>query len=125
MCERCVPARLFVTGDSAGGGLAVSLLVRLRQLGRPMPDGTILLSPWTDLSASGASVDDNRRKDRWVTRGHLSQWASYYAGETDPRTPLLSPLFADLSGLPPWVSYFGGRRSNKARSHPDSSAPAS
>jgi acetyl esterase/lipase len=100
-------APIFVTGDSAGGGLAVSLLVRLRHLGGPMPDGAILLSPWTDLSASGASVDDNRRKDRWLTRAHLSKWASYYAGDADPRTPLISPLFADLSGLPPLLVLVG------------------
>jgi monoterpene epsilon-lactone hydrolase len=94
-------APLFITGDSAGGGLALSLLVRLRELGAAMPDGAILLSPWTDLSASGASVHGNRRKDRWFTREHLVKWASYYAGDVDPRTPLMSPVFADLSGLPP------------------------
>jgi epsilon-lactone hydrolase len=98
---------IFVTGDSAGGGLAVSLLVRLRQLHEPMPDGAILLSPWTDLSASGASVDDNRRTDRWLTRAHLSQWGSYYAGGADPRAPMISPLFADLSGLPPLLLLVG------------------
>jgi epsilon-lactone hydrolase len=91
----------FVTGDSAGGGLVLSLLVRVRELGEASPAGAILLSPWTDLSASGASVDGNRRTDRWLTRAHLSRWASYYVGDADPRTPLLSPLFADLSGLPP------------------------
>jgi acetyl esterase/lipase len=100
-------APIFVTGDSAGGGLALSLLVLLRRLGGPMPTGAILLSPWTDLSASGASVDDNRRKDRWLTRAHLSEWASYYAGEANPRTPLMSPLFADLSGLPPLLLLVG------------------
>jgi acetyl esterase/lipase len=100
-------APLLVTGDSAGGGLALSLLVRLRQLGEPLPDGAILLSPWTDLSASGSSVDDNRRRDRWLTREHLSRWGSHYAGGADPRTPLMSPLFADLSGLPPLLLLVG------------------
>jgi epsilon-lactone hydrolase len=91
----------FVTGDSAGGGLVLSLLVRVRELGEARAAGAILLSPWTDLSASGASVDGNRHADRWLTCAHLSQWGRYYAGDADPRTPLLSPLFADLSGLPP------------------------
>lgn len=98
---------LFVTGDSAGGGLALSLLVRLRELAAAMPDGAILLSPWTDLSVSGASVDGNRRKDRWFTRAHLEFWARYYAGKTDPREPLMSPLFADLSSLPPLLVLVG------------------
>lgn len=92
---------LFVTGDSAGGGLAVSLLLRLREIRCPMPEGVILLSPWTDLSVSGGSVTSNRRKDRWLTRAHLTEWAACYAGDADPRTPTLSPVFGDLAGLPP------------------------
>jgi acetyl esterase/lipase len=100
-------APLFVTGDSAGGGLVLSVLLRLRELGEPMPAGAILLSPWTDLSASGASVNGNHGKDRWLARAHLSQWASYYAGATDPREPLMSPVFADLAGLPPLLVLAG------------------
>jgi acetyl esterase/lipase len=100
-------AVIFVTGDSAGGGLAVSLLVRLRELAATMPDGAILLSPWTDLSVSGASVDGNRRKDRWFTRAHLVRWAAYYAGEANPHEPLMSPIFADLSKLPPLLVLVG------------------
>ena len=100
-------APIFITGDSAGGGLALSLLVRLRELGARMPAGAILLSPWTDLSASGESVAQNREKDLWLTHAHLLRWGSYYAGSTDPRSPLLSPLFADLSGLPPLLLLAG------------------
>lgn len=98
---------LFVTGDSAGGGLVLSLLVRLREGAAAMPDGAILLSPWTDLSISGASVDGNRRKDRWFTRPHLELWARYYTGKTEPREPLLSPVFADISMLPPLLVLVG------------------
>lgn len=98
---------LVVTGDSAGGGLALSLLVRLRELGASMPDGAILLSPWTDLTGTGASVDGNHGKDLWLTREHLHRWASHYAGETDPSVPGISPLFADLSGLPPLLLLVG------------------
>lgn len=100
-------APIIVTGDSAGGGLTLSLLVRLRELGEPMPAGAILLSPWTDLSTSGASVDENRAKDRWFTRAHLEQWATYYAGTSDVRAPLMSPVFADLSRLPPLLVLVG------------------
>ena len=93
-------ASIFVAGDSAGGGLSLSLLVRLRDLGRAMPDGAFLLSPWTDLSVSGASVDGNRGRDLWFTREHLETWAGYYAAGADRRSPYVSPVFADLSGLP-------------------------
>jgi len=100
-------APIFVAGDSAGGGLGLSLLVRLRDLGMAMPDGAFLLSPWTDLTASGASVDGNRGKDLWFTRKHLEVWAGYYAAGADRRSPYLSPLFAELSGLPPLLLFVG------------------
>ena len=58
---------LFLSGDSAGGGLALALLLRLRALGLPAPAGAILLSPWTDLTTSGGSVDANHGKDLWFT----------------------------------------------------------
>lgn len=93
-------ARLFSAGDSAGGGLGLSLLVRLRDLGLRMPNGAVLLSPWTDLTVSGASVDGNHGKDLWFTRKHLEIWASYDVKHADARSPYVSPVFADLSELP-------------------------
>jgi len=98
-------APVFVAGDSAGGGLAVSLLLKLRDLGLAMPRGAFLLSPWTDLTVSGASVDSG--KDLWFTRRHLETWAKYYVGRTDARSPYLSPVFADLSRLPPLLIFAG------------------
>lgn len=103
--RRRVP--VFVTGDSAGGGLGLSLLVRLRDAGAEMPSGAVFLSPWTDLTASGSSIEVNRRKDLWLTRAHLEQWARYYVANADPSGPELSPLFADLSGLPPLLLLAG------------------
>jgi acetyl esterase/lipase len=100
-------APIFITGDSAGGGLALSVLVRLRERGEAQPDGAILLSPWTDLAVTGASVDSNRGRDRWLSRAHLERWARYYAGETDPRTPHLSPLYAELHGVAPLLVLAG------------------
>lgn len=100
-------APIFVVGDSAGGGLSLSLLVRLRDLGLAMPNGSVLLSPWTDLTVSGPSVDGNRRKDLWFTREHLEIWANYYVGRADPRSPYISPVFAELSGLPPLLLLVG------------------
>lgn len=67
-------APIIVSGDSGGGGLAVSLLVQMRDLGGPKAAGAILLSPWTDLSVSGASVEANRYRDRWLERAHLESW---------------------------------------------------
>lgn len=98
---------VIISGDSAGGGLAVSLLLRLRELGAVMPAGAILLSPWTDLSISGASVEGNRGKDLWFTRRHLERWARYYVADADPHAPLLSPVFAELSCLPPLLVLAG------------------
>ena len=80
----------------------------MRELGAPQPDGVILLSPWTDLSTTGSSIEANRRHDLWFTREHLEKWATYYTGLADPRTPLLSPVYADLSALPPLLVIVGG-----------------
>ncbi|MGP8033642.1 MAG: alpha/beta hydrolase [Steroidobacteraceae bacterium] len=100
-------APLFVAGDSAGGGLSLSLLVRLRDLGLSMPNGAVLLSPWTDLTVSGASIEGNHGKDLWFTRKHLETWASYYVGRADGHSPYVSPVFADLAGLPPLLLLVG------------------
>jgi acetyl esterase/lipase len=100
-------APMFVVGDSAGGGLSLSLLLRLRDLGMAMPSGAFLLSPWTDLTVSGASVDGNRSKDLWFTRKHLETWAGYYATATDRRSSYVSPVFAEFSGLPPLLLLVG------------------
>ncbi len=93
-------APIFVAGDSAGGGLSLSLLARLRNPGLAMPNVSFLLSPWTDLTVSGSSVDGNSRKDLWFTRKHLETWASYYVGHADSRSPYIFPVFAELSELP-------------------------
>jgi epsilon-lactone hydrolase len=100
-------ASIFIAGDSAGGGLSLSLLVRLRDLALAMPNGSFLFSPWTDLTVSGPSVDRNRRKDLWFSRKHLETWASYYVGRADGRSPYVSPVFAELSGLPPLLLLVG------------------
>lgn len=100
-------APIFISGDSAGGGLCLSLLLRLRDLGQPMPDGAILLSPWTDLTTSGNSVDTNRRRDLWFSREHLEVWASYYIGQSDAHSAYLSPVFGDLYGLSPLLLFAG------------------
>jgi monoterpene epsilon-lactone hydrolase len=100
-------ASVFIAGDSAGGGLGLSLIVRLRDHGLRLPQGAVLLSPWTDLTVSGASVEANHGRDLWFTRKHLETWARYYVGGADARSPYVSPVFADTSGLPPLLLLAG------------------
>lgn len=94
---------IFVAGDSAGGGLAISLAIRLRQLGATLPDGIIAISPWLDLGPCSA----DHARDRWLTPRHLTRWARYYVGDGDPGDPLVSPARADLAGLPPVLAFAG------------------
>ncbi len=100
---------MFVSGDSAGGGLAISMMVALRDQGLPLPDGAVLFSPWTDMGTSGASYDDNARSDVWLSRAHCETWAGYYLGDLDPRDPRVSPMYANLEGLPPMLVLVGDR----------------
>jgi len=100
-------ARIAVAGDSAGGGLAVSLLVATRDSGRELPVAAVLMSPTVDLTGSGASMTERVNDDPISTPALLSQLASDYLAGADPRTPLASPLFAELSGLPPLLVLVG------------------
>jgi len=98
---------LTLAGDSAGGGLVVALMLRLRARGLPLPRAAALFSPWTDLSAGGASVRANEGKDPIFTRRALRLAARQYLGEASVRDPEASPLFGDLSGLPPMIVHVG------------------
>ena len=100
------PARVVVAGDSAGGGLAVALAVAARDAGLPLPAGLALLSPWVDLTASGASVAGNDHADIWLDGSLIEPAGRMYAPD-DPSHPLASPLFADLTGLPPMLVHVG------------------
>lgn len=95
--------RIVVGGDSAGGGLALSMLLALRQAGARMPMAAILLAPWTDLTASSPSYRALRKFDPIITQEGLREAGLWYAGDRDPADPMISPLFADLSGLPPML----------------------
>lgn len=92
-------------GESAGGGLCYSLCMRLREAHLPMPCGIIAISPWTDLTASGESYAANRDADPSMTKEILGFFAASYTN--DPRNPLVSPLFADLEGMPPSLIFVG------------------
>jgi len=101
------PARVAVGGDSAGGGLTLATLLALRDGGLPLPAAGVCISPWTDLTASGESVRTRADEDPLVDADDLSRLAAAYLGGRDPRTPLASPLFADLRGLPPLLVHVG------------------
>jgi acetyl esterase/lipase len=88
-------------GDSAGGGLALALLLNLKNRGLPLPSRAILLSPWVDLSLSGDSMVTNADTDVMLTPRALAQMARFYLGERDAQASLASPLYGDLRGLPP------------------------
>lgn len=98
---------VVVAGDSAGGGLALALMLRLRDLGLPLPARAALFSPWTDLAATGESIRTNTRRDAMFSGDGIARGADAYVGGADRRDPLLSPLYADLAGLPPLLVHVG------------------
>ncbi|MFF1632545.1 alpha/beta hydrolase [Leifsonia sp. NPDC058248] len=98
---------LAVAGDSAGGGLTVALLVATRDAGDELPAAAVLMSPTVDLTSSGTSMTERVDQDPISTPALLRQLASDYLAGADPRTPLASPLFAPLSGLPPLLVQVG------------------
>ncbi len=100
------PKDILLCGESAGGGLCYALCLKLRQLELAMPCGVLAISPWTDLTASGASYEENREIDPSMTLSQLNFFADAY---TDHRqNPYVSPMFADLTGLPPSLIFVGG-----------------
>ena len=101
------PSRIVVAGDSAGGGLTVATLLALRDRGLPQPAGGVCISPWVDLTCSGATYATKAAVDPIVTRESVAMMAQAYAGAGDPKAPLLSPLYADLRGLPPLLVQVG------------------
>src|SRR5580692_4465091 len=98
---------IAVAGDSAGGGLAVALLVATRDAGEALPAAAALMSPTVDLTSSGASMTERADQDPISTPAMLRQFAADYLAGADPKTPLASPLFASLAGLPPLLIQVG------------------
>ena len=105
--QRLPASSIAVAGDSAGGGFAVALLVALRDAGEELPAAAVLMSPTVDLTSSGASMTERVDEDAISTPAMLRQFASDYLAGADPRTPLASPLFASLTGLPPLLVLVG------------------
>jgi epsilon-lactone hydrolase len=103
------PRHIALTGDSAGGALAVTTLLRARERNLPMPAATMPLSPWVDLEITGETLVSNREKDAIVQKEVVEVMATTFLGEGGNRKdPLANPLYADLEGLPPMYIQVGG-----------------
>jgi acetyl esterase/lipase len=99
---------IVISGESAGGGLCLALMLALRDSGLPLPAAAALFSPWTDLTCSGDSIRANDRRCAMLTGAGMLLAAGDYLASADPCAPLASPLFADLRGLPPLLVHVGG-----------------
>ncbi|RKE17321.1 alpha/beta hydrolase [Streptomyces sp. TLI_171] len=101
------PRELVLAGDSAGGGLSIATLLAARDAGLPQPAAVVLFSPWTDQTVSGDSMRSKDGADPIFTEADIRAYAEFYVAAGDPKDPLASPLFADLTGLPPLLVQVG------------------
>ncbi len=107
LAQNIAPERIAFMGDSAGGGLCLAALLALREQGLPLPAGAVALSPWTDLTCSGESLKSNEKVDPLTWRESWTVFSDYYLAGQDAKNPLISPLFGDLTGLPPLLLFAG------------------
>ncbi|MEI1689542.1 alpha/beta hydrolase [Acinetobacter baumannii] len=101
------PKKLVIAGDSAGGGLSLSTVIALRNAGLPLPAALVLLSPWVDLSLSGSTLKTHAAQDAMLSEDWLVWCAKNYCGPKSATDPTCSPLYADLTGLPPVLIHVG------------------
>ena len=103
---------VVLAGDSAGGGLALSVALTLRDRGGPQPSHLLLISPWVDLTISTPETHEVTRHDPWLFIGKMQAYAEWWAGSPDELgRPEVSPALGDLAGLPPALMFFGTRDS--------------
>ena len=102
------PRRAVFIGDLAGGGLALALAMRARDMGESLPAAIVAMSPWTDLAVTGELVRRNARADPMLNADDVPHLASRYLAGADPRHPYASPLYGDPAGLPPTLIQVGG-----------------
>lgn len=100
-------APIAIAGDSAGGGLALATLLKLRDDGDTLPAAAALFSPLTDLMGTGASCEKNRQRCAMFYGDSLKRAREFYVPQGDPRDPLASPLYGNLKGLPPLLIHVG------------------
>jgi len=101
------PENIVIAGDSAGGGLTVATLLTLRDAGDPLPAAAVLLSPYLDVTASGESATTRAARDPWFRAEDMEVVVSNYCADDQVRNPLVSPVFADVTGLPPVLIQVG------------------
>jgi monoterpene epsilon-lactone hydrolase len=101
------PRQIVLAGESAGGGLAVATLLASRDAGLPLPSCAFLMSPYADLTLSGETLDDRQSLDPILTPEGLRVRAPEYLAGADATDPLISPIFGDLTGLPPLLIQVG------------------
>lgn len=101
------PSNIAFAGDSAGGGLSVATMLRARDEGVPLPAAAVLFSPWADLTCSGDTLREKAAEDVLVSAEIVAGMSSTYLAGADPRSVYASPIFADLSGLPPLLIHAG------------------
>jgi acetyl esterase/lipase len=105
--KKVPPNKIVIAGDSAGGGLALSTVIDLKEKGIPLPAAIVCLSPWTDLAITGDSLLSNAEADPIPNREDLDEMARLYLGGQDPRSPLASPLYGDFTKFPPMLIQVG------------------
>ena len=98
---------ISIAGDSSGGGLSIATSISLRDAGEPSPASIVCISPWTDLEMSGNSIKTHAEIDPMLNLQSLKIMASNYIGDGDPRSPLISPIHADLKGISPLLIHVG------------------
>lgn len=108
LSEGISPSRIVFIGDSAGGGLCLAAMLALKDKGIPLPSAAVALSPWTDVRNTGESQYTNAKVDTLTWQEAQIVFSKYYAGDTDPGHPWISPLYGDLHGLPPLLIFVGG-----------------
>lgn len=101
------PQDIILSGDSAGGGLALATVLSLRDAGNLLPAAVICMSPWTDLTFTGQSHITKAKADCVLLTDVLREWAACYAGTETPNNPLISPIYADFHNFPPLLIQVG------------------
>ena len=101
------PNKIAIAGDSAGGGLTVAALLHLREAGDPLPAAGMCISPWADLTCSSETYRTRAAVDPMIKPDSIAETAALYLGGLDPKTPAASPIFGDLTGLPPLLIQVG------------------
>ncbi|MFL6559042.1 MAG: alpha/beta hydrolase, partial [Bacillus sp. (in: firmicutes)] len=101
------PDKIIIGGDSAGGGLTLATLISLKDEEEALPALAVLLSPWTDMEGTGESMETRADVDPWLSPDASRTTPALYIRDMDPRHPLVSPIYADLSGLPTMLVHVG------------------